>query len=279
MAFLTINHLKYRYPNTEINALDDISLEIKSGEFIGLIGKNGSGKSTFCQALLGIVPNFYKGKYAGEVKVNDVVVTEVSVDDLCQTVGLVFQNPFNQLTGAKDTVYEEIAFGLENFGVEREEMRSRIDHCLNLLNIEKCKDRSPFDLSGGEMQRVAIASVLAMQPQVLILDEPTSQLDPQGCEEVFEAIRTLSSQGITVIIAEHKIEKIASYCDKIIVLNEGKLAGFDSPKKIFSTSNLEEIGISSPIYTQICKELNLKKGEHYPVTLEEAKTLFLSEGL
>lgn len=275
MAHITISNLKYRYPNTTNLVLDGISCEIQPGEFIGIIGKNGAGKSTFCQALIGIVPNFYKGAYAGEVCIDDVNVKESNISDLCQKVGLVFQNPFNQVTGSKDTVYEEIAFGLENFGVPREEMKQRIDDALELLDISKYRDRAPFDLSGGQMQRMAIASIVAMEPEVIILDEPTSQLDPQGSEDVFKAVQALSKRNITVIMVEHKIEKLAAYSDRIMLLEGGKLVDFDTPQKIFSRDDLHKLGLHAPAYTRICRALNLKtpNSDCYPVTLEEARAV------
>ncbi len=270
MNAISIKNLKYRYPGTKVNALSDINLEISKGEFIGLIGKNGSGKSTLAQALLGIVPNFYKGLYAGEVIVCGINVAEASIDDLSEKIGLVFQNPFNQVTGAKETVYEEIAFGLENFGVPRDEMKKRIDNCLALLDIQKYKDRSPFDLSGGQMQRVAIASIIAMNPEIIILDEPTSQLDPQGSEDVFKAVKKLSESGITIILVSHKMEKLAQYSDRIILLDNGHLLAFDTPEKIFSQKGPE----NTPIYTKVSQSLNIKNGDYFPVTLDSTKECF-----
>ncbi len=273
MAEIRIENLKYRYPHTKKLALDGITCEIKQGEFIGVIGRNGSGKSTFCQALTGLVPNFYRGAYGGKVFIDNIKVDTVGVEEICQKVGLVFQNPFNQVTGAKLTVYEEIAFGLENLGIPRDEMIRRVDEAMELLDIAKYKDRHPFDLSGGQMQRMAIASIIAMQPEVIILDEPTSQLDPQGSEEVFQAVQKLSKKGITIIMVEHKIEKIAAYSDRVILLDEGKLIDMDTPQKIFSKENLHEYGVEAPIFTKICKGLGIRNNKTlcYPVTLEEAK--------
>lgn len=273
MAEIRIENLKYRYPHTKKLALDGITCEIKQGEFIGVIGRNGSGKSTFCQALTGLVPNFYRGAYGGKIFIDNIKVDTVGVEEICQKVGLVFQNPFNQVTGAKLTVYEEIAFGLENLGIPRDEMIRRVDEAMELLDIAKYKDRHPFDLSGGQMQRMAIASIIAMQPEVIILDEPTSQLDPQGSEEVFQAVQKLSKKGITIIMVEHKIEKIAAYSDRVILLDEGKLIDMDTPQKIFSKENLHEYGVEAPIFTKICKGLGIRNNKTlcYPVTLEEAK--------
>ncbi|HEM4084589.1 TPA: ATP-binding cassette domain-containing protein [Streptococcus suis] len=275
MAHIKIENLKYQYPFAEKLALDGITCEIRPGEFIGVIGRNGSGKSTFCQSLTGLVPNFYRGSYGGKVWIDQSEVKRVEVDDLCQKVGSVFQNPFNQITGSKATVYEEIAFGLENFGVPKEEMEVRIEESLRLLDIEEYRDRAPFDLSGGQMQRMAIASIMAMKPEVIILDEPTSQLDPQGSEAVFKAIQSLSKQGITVIMVEHKVEKIAAYSDRVMLLDQGKLIAMDTPQAVFSRPDLEKYGVAAPTFTRICKQLGMKLpgSSYYPVTLEEASQL------
>lgn len=275
VAFIKVENLKYRYPHTKELALNNISFEIEKGEFIGIIGENNAGKSTLCQALMGLVPNFYKGAYGGKVVIDNIEIAKTPIWKLCEKVGMVFQNPFNQLTGAKDNVYEEIAFGLQNLGIEREEIHTRVEHVLRLLGIYEYKDRNPFDLSGGQMQRVAIASILAMKPEVIVLDEPTSQLDPQGSEEVFEAVDSLTKAGITVIMVEHKIEKIAAYSDKVMLLHKGSLIAYDKPEVIFSMENLMEYGVEAPAFTRICKALNLKKvnSEYYPVTLNGADEL------
>lgn len=273
MARLEITNLKYRYPYTDRLALNNITCTIEPGEFIGVIGKNDAGKSTFSQALTGLVPNFYRGAYGGSVKVDGVDVRDIAVDDLCQRVGLVFQNPFNQVTGSKLTVYEEIAFGLENIGVPRAEMHKRIRDAMELLDIGRFVDRNPFDLSGGQMQRMAIASIIAMNPQIIILDEPTSQLDPQGSEEVFRAVQNLSKNGITIIMIEHKMEKIAAYSDRVLFLDNGEMVAFDTPQAIFSRDDLLDHGIQAPAFARIGKGLGLTcpSTQYYPVTLAEAQ--------
>jgi energy-coupling factor transport system ATP-binding protein len=159
----------------------------------------------------------------------------------------------------------------------KEEMLRRIDEAMELLDISKYKDRNPFDLSGGQMQRMAIASIIAMQPEVIVLDEPTSQLDPQGREEVFQAVQKLSKKGITIFMVEHNMEKIASYSDRVLLLNEGKQIAFDTPQKIFSRDDLELYGVDSPVFTKICRGLGIKNTVTgcYPVTLEEAKDLLI----
>lgn len=280
MAGIIIDHLKYKYPGTDKLALNDISLTIEPGEFIGIIGRNESGKSSLCQAVAGLIPNFYKGAYGGKVLIGGVEVKNVPVDVLCETVGIVFQNPFNQVTGSKATVYEEIAFGLENMGVPKDEMIRRIDDAMELLDIAKYGDRYPFDLSGGQMQRMAIAGIIAMQPQVMILDEPTSQLDPQGREEVFQAVQKMSKRGITIILVEHNMEKIAEYSDRVVLLDDGKLIAVDTPQKIFSRDDLDTYGVEAPVYTKICRGLGLrdKSTGCYPVTLKEARVLLAPKG-
>ena len=275
MDIIKIEHLKYKYPNTEVLALDDISLTIKKGEFIGIVGANGAGKSSLTQAIIGLVPNFYNGAYGGKVFVNDTLVENCPVEEMCEQVGLIFQNPFNQLSGAKDTVYGEVAYGLQNLGVPRDEMKRRIETTLKDLDIWQYRDRNPFDLSGGQMQRVAIASILVMQPQVIILDEPTSQLDPQGTEEVFRVVDKLRQSGVTIIMVEQKLEKMAKYCHRILLMHQGKVVDFDRPEKVFSREDLADIGVQPPAYTRISKEFHLEnKDGTYPATLEDTLRLF-----
>ncbi|MGE5629975.1 MAG: energy-coupling factor ABC transporter ATP-binding protein [Caulobacteraceae bacterium] len=278
MKKIVVENLKYRYPLTEDLALKGISFEVEKGEFIGIIGRNLAGKSTLCQALVGLVPHFYHGAYGGTVIVDGIEVGKAEISELVSRVGIVFQNPFTQVTGSKLTVYEEIAFGLENMGISREEMRKRIDYSLELLDIYRFKDRNPFELSGGQMQRMAIASIIAMKPEVIVLDEPTSQLDPQGSEEVFKAIQSLSKEGMTIVLVEHKIEKIAKYSDKVMLLSKGEIIDFDAPNKVFSRDDLEDYGVVPPAFTQICRGLNIKDNKTglYPTTLEEAYDLVVS---
>lgn len=271
MSVITVENLRYRYPHTKELALDGLDFSVEKGEFIGIIGENGAGKSTLSQAIMWLVPQFYKGAYGGMVTVDGIEAGKTPVAQLCGHVGLVFQNPFNQLSGAKDNVYEEVAFGMQNLGVPAEEMKKRVEEALKLLDIWQYRDRNPFDLSGGQMQRVAIASVLVMRPDVMILDEPTSQLDPEGSDEVFRAVETLTGSGITILMIEQKIEKLAAYCDRILLLHKGKQIAFDTPQKVFSMPDLNDYGIQAPAFTRICKaeQVTLADGT-YPVTVKEA---------
>ena len=225
--------------------------------------------------MIGLVPQFYHGAYGGAVRVKERLAEQVPVQELCEDVGLIFQNPFNQLSGARDTVYGEVAFGLQNLGIEREEMKSRIEKVLKQLDIWQYRDRNPFDLSGGQMQRVAIASILVMQPEVMILDEPTSQLDPEGTEEVFRVVDQLSKTGKTIIMVEQKLEKMAKYCDRLILMQDGKVLDFDTPEKIFARDDLNEMGIQPPAFVRISKQCGLSNQDGtYPVTLESTIALF-----
>ena len=277
MALIEVTNLKYRYPHTESLALDGIDFQVEKGQLIGIAGENKSGKSKLCQAFAGLVPTMFRGAYGGKLLIDGVEAAKTPIAELCQKVGLVFQNPFNQLSGAKDTVFEEIAFGLQNLGIPRDEILKRVEENLKLLDIEEYRDRNPFDLSGGQTQRVAIASILAMEPKVIVLDEPTSQLDPQGSEEVFRVVDKLAKTGITIIMVEQKMEKLATYCDKILLLHKGKQIAYDTPERIFSRNDLEELGVKPPVYTQVCRALGVsrKEGEDrlYPVTLGQLERL------
>lgn len=271
MPVIAVENLKYRYPHADALALDGLTFTVEKGEFIGIVGANGAGKSTLSQALIGLVPQFYNGAYGGRVLIDGLPAESTPISELCCKVGLVFQNPFNQLSGAKDNVYEEVAFGMQNLGVPRAEMHRRTENALKLLDIWQFRDRNPFDLSGGQMQRVAIASILVMEPDIIVLDEPTSQLDPQGSEEVFRTVDKLAHSGITILMIEQKIEKIAAYCDRILLLHQGHQIAFDTPQKVFPRPDLEQLGVQAPVFTRICRALGttLPDGS-YPVTVEEA---------
>ena len=271
MPVIAVENLKYRYPHADALALDGLTFTVEKGEFIGIVGANGAGKSTLSQALIGLVPQFYNGAYGGRVLIDGLPAESTPISELCCKVGLVFQNPFNQLSGAKDNVYEEVAFGMQNLGVPRAEMHRRTENALKLLDIWQFRDRNPFDLSGGQMQRVAIASILVMEPDIIVLDEPTSQLDPQGSEEVFRTVDKLAHSGITILMIEQKIEKIAAYCDRILLLHQGHQIAFDTPQKVFSRPDLEQLGVQAPVFTRVCRALGttLPDGS-YPVTVEEA---------
>ncbi len=277
MAFIEIENLRYRYPSSEHFALDGISLQIEKGSFLGIIGRNGAGKSTLASAIAGLVPQFYKGAYGGRVLVDSLDASRTPVSTLSSKVGLVFQNPFNQLSGAADNVYDEVCFGMQNFAIDRDEMIRRADQVLSLMGMTEYKDRNPFDLSGGQMQRVALSSVLVMEPDVIILDEPTSQLDPQGSEEVFQAVDKLRERGITVIMIEQKIDKIAKYSDHILLLENGKTIGYGTPEELFANYDTARYGVLPPAVVQIADALSFRKSNETLPVLEQDAIPLMSE--
>lgn len=273
MAIVNLENVTYKYPLTDVPVLRNINLQVEDGEFVALIGPNGAGKSTLCYTLAGFVPHFFKGELTGNVEVAGMKSHESTLSDWVLNVGLAFQNPFNQISGAKYTVYEELAFGLENIGVPPQEMIQRVEEAMQLTGITDLADRSPYSLSGGQQQRVALTSILVMQPKVLVLDEPTSQMDPIGTREVFAVIRNMAERGMTVILAEHKVEWIAQFADRVIALNEGEILLDGSPSEVLTSPLLPERGFGISRYTSVARRaqgLGLWNGEKLPVTLEEA---------
>jgi len=274
MNIVNLTQVTYTYPLTDKPALSKVDLQVKEGEFLAIIGPNGSGKSTLCYALAGFVPHFFKGELEGTVQVAGVETKSSTLNEWVMNVGLVFQNPFNQISGAKYSVYEEIAFGLENMGVPREEIKSRVDQALILTGIDDLADRSPYSLSGGQQQRVALTSILVMQPKVLVLDEPTSQMDPVGTREVFGVIRSLTGRGMTVVMVEHKMEWIGQFADRVVGLYDGKIFINGKPREVLTSARLVGRGFGISRYTSTAREA-IKEGiwpedRELPVTLDEA---------
>jgi len=273
MAIVNLENVTYKYPLTDTPALQDINLKVDKGEFVAISGPNGAGKSTLCYTLAGFVPHFFKGELNGKVEVDGKDLLESTLSEWVLTVGLAFQNPFNQISGAKFTVFEELAFGLENIGVPRDEMKARVEAAMQLTGIRDLADRSPYSLSGGQQQRVALTSILVMQPRVLVLDEPTSQMDPVGTREVFGVIRTMAERGMTVVMAEHKVEWIARFADRVIALHNGQVILDGKPSEVLTSDLLVEKGFGISRYTSVArraKEMGLWKRDELPVTLDEA---------
>jgi energy-coupling factor transport system ATP-binding protein len=274
MAVLTLQGVTYQYPLTEQPVLRNISFQVAAGEFLAIVGPNGAGKSTLCYTISGFIPHFYKGDLEGTVQIEGLNLLDSSLSEWVVKAGLVFQNPFNQISGAKYTVYEEIAFGLENTGVPREAMKQRIEEAMELTGISSLAGRSPYSLSGGQQQRVALTSILVMEPKILVLDEPTSQMDPIGTREVFQVITTLSDRGMTVVMVEHKLEWIAAFADRVLALDQGEIIAEGTPQEVLTAPLLAERGFGFSRYTQVAREaqrLGLWPAEkRLPITLEEA---------
>ena len=272
MGYFKIENVNYKYPIEDKQALKNINIEIKKGEFWAVIGKNGSGKTTFCNMLRRFVPDFYKGELTGTITLEDKELKDYSQKELVQKIGFVFQNPFTQISGVKDTVFEEIAYGLENLGLDKEEIISKVEKILKLLEIEKLRERNPYDLSGGQKQRVALASIIAMDPDILVIDEPTSQLDPKGTEDIFKIINLMANEGKTIILVEHKLELIAEYAQNILVLDEGEIILSGKAEEVLNNKILLEKEIGMTQYSILAYELE-KSGkvefEEIPITKEK----------
>ena len=238
-------NVTYTYPLADEPSIRNVSLNIEEGKFYGIVGENGSGKTTLCAILRGFAPSFYQGEIEGEVLVYGKPIGEYG-GELATKIGYVFQNPFTQISGVKETVFEEVAYGLENFGVPVEEIVERVEAIMKLTHIDSLAEKNPLELSGGQMQRVALASVLVLEPDILIIDEPTSQLDPQGTESVFEIIKMMKDKKKTIILVEHKIDLIAEYADEVLVLKGGKLIASGDKSQILSDMALMEQGVQLP---------------------------------
>ena len=273
---IEIKNFSYKYPLEDKNVLENLNLKIEKGEFWAVIGKNGSGKTTLCNALRRFVPDFYKGEVTGEIVVDGKNLKDFSPKELVTKIGFVFQNPFTQISGVKDTVFEEIAYGLENIAVEKEKIINRVNETLKLLEIEHLKDKNPQEMSGGQKQRVALASIIVMDPEILVIDEPTSQLDPKGTQDIFKIINIMAKKGKTIILVEHKLELIAEYAEKIVVLDEGKIILSGDKKEILNNRLLEEKGIGMPQYSKLAYELiKVGKAKFEEIPITKGKTVEL----
>lgn len=271
-----VNNVSYSYPNTSSAALKNISFKVAAGEFIAVIGPTGAGKSSLCYSFNGAIPRLFGGEMKGSIIVAGLDTYENEIPVLAQHVGLVVQNARNQLFNV--TVETEVAFGCENLGLAREIIRNRVTESLAFVGLEGYEKREPTALSGGQQQRVAIACVLAMQPDVLILDEPTSELDPLGSEQVMGVIARLNRElGKTVILVSHDTGFVAQYANRVLVLNEGCLIADDTPKNIFSKIELLRTAkIRPPQVCEIAFEM-IRRGmriNDIPITVEEAVQLF-----
>ena len=271
LPIIETKNLTYTYPISTKPAFEDVTLQIEKGEFVVLTGPSGCGKTTLCRCFNGLIPHFYNGELKGEVTVSNLKVSEHPIHELAQHVGMVFQNPENQLFAL--SVEKDAAFGLENLGTPRSELRKRVDWALETTGAFDLKDRAPYELSGGQQQRVAIASVLAMQPEVMVLDEPTSFLDPLGAQRIFEVINTLNKElGITTILVEHRLDLISKYASRVIIMDKGRIVLDGPPRKILGSEEARLIGVGIPKVTrlyQILKEkgVNLNR---IPLSAEEA---------
>lgn len=264
--------VSYAYPLTKKAAVKHLNCKLESGKCYGVVGPNAGGKTTFCNLMRGLCPNFYHGTIKGDVVVNGKKVVEWDDCQLSVQIGYVFQDPFAQVSGIKDTVFEEIGIGLENLAVPREDMFDRIMAAAREVSVESLIQKHPLALSGGQCQRVAFASVLVLNSDIIVIDEPTSQLDPEGTEDVFKIIQKLKEQGKTVIISEHKIDLLAQYCDEIIAMSEGKIIAKGPTREVLSNPVLAEYGVAVPQVIDLFMKMQAagKPMKTVPINLEEA---------
>jgi len=274
LAIIETTDLTYTYPGATKPSIKEVSITINKGDFVILTGPSGCGKTTLCRCFNGLIPHFYNGNLKGKIEVAGLNVADHKIHQLARHVGLVFQNPENQLFAL--SVEKDVAFGLENFAMPRDEMRKRVDWALQMAGITELSERPPHELSGGQQQRVAIASVLAMQPDIMILDEPTSFLDPVGAQKIFEVINELNKKlGITLILVEHRLDLAAKYANNVIVMDEGSVVLNGTPREIFTSEEARLIGVGIPKATKLYQHLK-QNGVHLktaPVTTEETVNL------
>lgn len=273
---ISVENLSFQYLHATAPALSHVTGDLQPATITAIVGANGAGKSTLCYALAGFIPHFFKGEMQGVVRVNGVDTKQTALADLVTRVGMVFQNPFHQISGAKLTVTEEIAFGLENLGIARDEMETRMNDALDLFGLRAVAQHSPLALSGGQQQRLALASIFVMQAPVMILDEPTAQLDPDGTRQVMETIQALAAQGRTIILVEHKLEWVARLASRVLVLDRGALVADGAPREILERA--PEWGLNETRYAQaarLARERGLVKLDaRLPQTLEQAVEWF-----
>ena len=253
-AILEIEDLSFRYPDATKKAVDSFTFEMDESEIVVLAGPSGCGKSTLLRAINGLIPHMYTGDYSGDVRVAGSSVRTSSMRDLAQTVGFLFQNPENQIF--MFTVERDVAFGLENLGVPRPEMRRRVDEAIGLLGIGDLAQRAPHELSDGQKQRVALAGVLAMRPRLIILDEPTSLLDPKTAMELVDLVARLRKElGTTFVVVEHRLDLLVRVADRIVVMDAGAKVLDGTPRDVLFGEDADGYGVSVPAVTRVQKML------------------------
>ncbi len=269
---IKVENLTFYYAEADKPALVDVNLDIEDGEFILITGPSGSGKSSLARCLNGLIPHFYGGRIKGKIDVQGKDVMKHSTKELAESIGMVFQDPENQLVTMD--IEREIAFGLENLGYPRDVILKRVEESLDTAEIAHLRFKAPHELSGGEKQKVAIASVLALRPEVLALDEPTSELDPKGAEDVLRLIERLNDElGITVILIEHRLDRVAHWVDRMILMDEGRIIADGSPRELLANETIRKMGVGLPPIVELVQRLNNRgiEIEEMPLTVKEAR--------
>jgi energy-coupling factor transporter ATP-binding protein EcfA2 len=260
MPAILARNLTFTYAGAEKPSMQDINISVERGEFVVLTGPSGCGKTTLCRCLNGLIPNFYTGDLRGELQVDGINVMEKTTAELATHIGFVFQNPENQLFSL--SVERDVAFGLENLGIPRDEAIDRVKWAMEATGILDLRDKAPYELSGGQQQRAAIAGVLAMRPSILVLDEPTSFLDPKSAEEIVGVIAKLNKDlGLTTLLVEHRLDVVSQYANRVIVMDKGKIA-LDGPPAQTYGETARLIGIGLPRVTML---FNLLRRDGFPI--------------
>ena len=269
MPAISAKNLSFKYAGAETPSMENVSISIEKGEFVILTGPSGCGKTTLCRCLNGLIPNFYTGDLTGELEVNGVNVSGKTTAELSSHVGFVFQNPENQLFSL--SVERDVGFGLENMGVPREEAIERVQWAMRATGIFDLREKAPYELSGGQQQRAAIAGILAMRPNILVLDEPTSFLDPKSAEEIVAVIAKLSHDiGLTTLLVEHRLDIVSRYANRVIVMDRGKVELNGTPSEVYN-DQARLIGVGLPRVTMLFHLLRTAGFEvTNPITVEQA---------
>lgn len=275
MVVIDIDDVSFRYatqPDDEM-ALRDVSYSIDAGDFVGITGESAAGKATFCRLIAGHIPNFYEGDLSGAIEVSGKPTTEQTLGELSSTVGFVFENPYDQLTGATSTVLEEVAFGLESLGLTRDEIRERAHEALEQIGIEDLADRHPQRLSGGQCQRVAIASVLAMRPEILVLQQPTAQLDPEGTAEVMRIVTKMNQEGFTIVMVSQDLDRLAPHLDSLLIFEDGEIVLDGSARGVLTAAAEQNMPVIVPTPVRVGYRLReegyVDSSKPIPITLSE----------
>lgn len=247
---LVFEGVSYAYEEAPREAVSDIALSVDEGEWVGLTGPTNAGKSTLCLLAIGLAPQFFGGHLKGRVIAFGRDSRAVSVIERSSEIGLLFQNPFTQISGARERVDDEVAFGPECHGVSRLEVEARVSEAMDLVGITHLAARHPLDLSGGQLQRLALAGLLAMRPRLLLLDEPTSQLDPAGTAAIFEVLSRLHRRGTTIVMVEHRLEKLCELCPRVIAMVTGRVLADGKPDEVFNREVVQQ-RVGMPVFTRV----------------------------
>ena len=270
MVAVNVRDLTFTYLGSQTPSISDLTFSIDAGEFVILTGPSGCGKTSVCRCLNGLIPHFYSGDLQGDVHVCELSIREKPTSELARKVGLVFQNPENQLFSL--SVERDVAFGPENLGLPRAQTRERVEWAMEATGISDLRDRAPYELSGGQQQRAAIAAVLAMKPEVMVFDEPTSFLDPKSAAEILHVVHDLNRKlTITIVLVEHRLDLASRYADRVIIMDRGKIVLDGKPSEVYN-ERAHMIGVGIPRITLLAQLLE-KDGLSFPripLTVDEA---------